>query len=431
MAKKEKAPDDRFAGDPVGLPPRPALNDAERERLRSLARRVAEIAEHPSNKKKQQEWIRHNSLGKGKPMVLVFPEGSWFELLPEETLTIEDSFWRQWEWVLRHLIYRWEHLRDDNVIDPVLRIPLPAQVSSLGIPQGTWIDSTEDRGTSGHRPADCTPEEIIESLRARTISIDEEPARMKLEALGDIVGDILPVKLHRRGGADSGVFGHIYNSRGMQQMMIDMCDRPKWFHEVMTFITEDTLNLMDYVEANIPMDLNNGRDYVGSGGVGYTDELPSEGFEGKVRWRDLWGESAAQELSLVSPEMHEEFVLQYQIKILARYGLNCYGCCEPLDKKFDIVKEIPRLRRVSISPWADVRTSADALEDRYIFSWKPNPAQLVGNYSAERIRAEITETLDVAKGCVLEMIMKDTHTVENHPERLSTWVDIAQELSAG
>ena len=100
------------------------------------------------------------------------------------------------------------------------------------------------------------------------------------------------------------------------------------------------------------------------------------------------------------------------------------------NRKFEMLKRgVPRLRRVSVSSWCDVAAAAEALERQYIFSWKPNPAQLVGNYSPERIRAEITETLDVAQGCVLEMIMKDTHTVENHPERLSTWVDIAQELS--
>jgi len=38
--------------------------------------------------------------------------------------------------------------------------------------------------------------------------------------------------------------------------------------------------------------------------------------------------------------------------------------------------------------------------------------------------------MDAARrnGCVLEMILKDTHTCENHPERFDQWTRIAREL---
>ena len=42
-----------------------------------------------------------------------------------------------------------------------------------------------------------------------------------------------------------------------------------------------------------------------------------------------------------------------------------------------------------------------------------------------------THTIDVCRddGCVLEMILKDTHTCGNHPERFTIWADIAGELA--
>ena len=162
-----------------------------------------------------------------------------------------------------------------------------------------------------------------------------------------------------------------------------------------------------------------------------TDELPASGFDGThVRWRDKWGGSNAQGFSEVSPDMHWEFALQYQIRILDRFGLNAYGCCEPLDRKLEYVKRIPRLRRVSISPWADVRRSAEGLQGDYVFSWKPNPACVAGAaFQPDTVRAGIRATIEIARehGCVLEMILKDTHTVRNRPERLDAWVQIAME----
>ena len=43
------------------------------------------------------------------------------------------------------------------------------------------------------------------------------------------------------------------------------------------------------------------------------------------------------------------------------------------------------------------------------------------------IRADIRRTLAVAKGCRIELIMKDVHTLRNEPERAARWVRIARE----
>jgi hypothetical protein len=147
-----------------------------------------------------------------------------------------------------------------------------------------------------------------------------------------------------------------------------------------------------------------------------------------VRLQDLWGFSEAQEFSGVSPAMLEEFVLPYQTRLLSRFGLNCYGCCESLNGSFPAVKKIPRLRRVSVSPWTDPAKAAEALEDRYIFSYKPNPAALAGpRLDEEGLKAGLKQVLEIARGCVIEIIMKDTHTVRDEPQRYSRWIAIARE----
>jgi hypothetical protein len=144
----------------------------------------------------------------------------------------------------------------------------------------------------------------------------------------------------------------------------------------------------------------------------------------------MWGSAEAQELAGVSPAMHEAFSLRYERELLAPFGLTGYGCCEDLTGKLDDVLTIPNIRRISISPFADVAACAEHLGDQAIFSWKPNPAHLVGTFDEDRIRSYIRHAVAVtqANGCVLEMVLKDTHTCEHHPERFDRWVAIAREV---
>jgi hypothetical protein len=205
-------------------------------------------------------------------------------------------------------------------------------------------------------------------------------------------------------------------------------------HAGMKFLMEGVLDGMDALESQGLLSLNNDNDYCGSGAYGWSRELPSPGFDGAhVRLIDLWGFSTAQTMSEVSPAMHEEFVLRYQAPILERFGLNYYGCCEPLHLKIDMLKRhIPRLRRVSISPWADKRISAQKLGSDIIFGWKPNPAYLAAvELDGELVRRDIRETVDICKeyGCCLEMTIKDTHTCNHQPQRFDEWTRIAMEES--
>ena len=50
-----------------------------------------------------------------------------------------------------------------------------------------------------------------------------------------------------------------------------------------------------------------------------------------------------------------------------------YGCCEPVNNRWDSLKKIPNLRSVSVAPWCDQEFMADALGSDYVFSRKPNP----------------------------------------------------------
>jgi hypothetical protein len=402
---------------------------AERTALRDLAKQVADIAADPQNSINRAAWKRHDGLRRGKALVLVFPEGAWEDLLPRSGLTVADPFFRGWEWHLRHIIYRWQHLRDDNVIEPRLKVGLSYRNSGWGM-ELKAISSPERRGAWGFDPVTKDPADAA-NLKQPELTIDEQKTQEDFDRTCDVFGDVLNVCHARRIGVDTSLIGTLVRLRGLDQIMLDMCDRPQWLHRVMTFMTEATERLLDQVEQVPNLGLNNQDDYVGSGGVAYTDDLPAAGFDGRVRLRDRWGFAEAQELALVSPAMHEQFVLRYQAQLLDRFGLNCYGCCEDITHKLGIITRlVPRLRRVSVSPWTDLRAAADALQDRAVFSWKLNPAPVVLQSDADRIRREINHCLDIADGCIVEMILKDTHTVRQAPESLAKWVQVAKQVTA-
>lgn len=399
--------------------------------LRELAEQVAEIGAHPRQAELRELWRRHNRLERVRPLVLISPEGAWEEILPRCILQCTNDFARHYEWHLRSLIYRSEHFRDDWVIEPHIKVGLVWWTTGWGLDPG-YIRSEMHRG-AWHLDPPMKELEDLEKLKFPELVIDEEATQRNFQTIHDAIGDILEVKMHRHIFAWSftGMANVFMYLRGLDQMMWDMAERPEWVHKAMSFLAEGMALILDQAEAYDKLDLVNTDEYIASGGLAYTDELPGPGFKGRVRLRDLWGFGEAQELVGVSPSMHEEFVLQYQRRLLDRFGLNCYGCCEPVTDRLKYVFKIPRLRRISISPWADLRIAAEELQDKYVFSWKPNPAQMCGDFDPERVRKNIREALDVTKDCVVEIVLKDTHTVDSHPDRFDTWARIAEEEVGG
>jgi hypothetical protein len=210
--------------------------------------------------------------------------------------------------------------------------------------------------------------------------------------------------------------------------MVLMYDNPQLIHGVMQKIRDGWMQRLDFLEDNNLLALNNDDAYVASGGIGYSRELPGSGFDpAHIRTCDLWGFAESQETHGVSPEMFADFIFPYQLSILKRFGLNCYGCCEPLDARWTIIKEIPRLRRVSVSPWADKQKMADYLQDKYIYSLKPNPADLaVSVIDKEKIAHDLRTSLEITRGCKVEIIMKDNHTLGGNPQNIVDWVKLAR-----
>lgn len=405
------------------------ITPQDRQLLRELARRVAEAAADPQQEDRRQRWTAHNALQPGQPLIYISPEGSWAELVPEETLQGATETARSIERGLRQRLYAWEHFPDDQVCDDEFRVSYAVTQTGWGLEVVTHHSDTARGAYVWDAPVKSRAD--VDRIETPTAAHDPVESQRRLEWFQELFGDLLQVNLHGRWWWALGLIDEWTRLRGIQQTYLDMSDEPELVHAGMQRLMEGKLAWLDSLVELGVVSLNNGNDYVGSGAFGFTTELPGLDFAGRVRLGDMWGFCEAQTMSEVSPGMHEEFVLRYQTPIMERFGLNCYGCCEPLDRKLGLLKrQAPRLRRVSISPWADKRRSAEELGSEIIYSWKPNPAALAGvSFDPQWVREDLRETLALAREyhCRLEIVLKDTHTCQHHPERFDQWAQIARE----
>jgi hypothetical protein len=403
------------------------LNQRDRLILRELAQQVAELAERPVEKEKRELWYRHNALESTRPLVFCDPENGWNEILTPDTLRCEGGLARAWEWYLRREVFWGAHMRDDKVIEAVFNVGHVYTETDWGLRE-TRIGG--EGGGSWRWEAPLKTYDDMDKLRFPQITVDYEATQELLQLAQETFGDILQVRLKTVWWWSFGMTQTLVYLRGLEQIMYDMVDCPEGVHRLMAFLRDGHAARLDFLEKNGLLFLNNDGTYVGSGGFGWTHELPQPDFSGHVRPIDMWGFAESQETVGISASMFEEFIFPYQLTLLERFGLNCYGCCEPLDSRWHVVEKFPRLRRVSMSPWANVEVMAERLGNRYIFSWKPHPGVLAADtFDEEFVRQTLRQGLNVLKknDCRVEIIMKDCHTIRHDPQRVTRWVQIAKE----
>ena len=124
--------------------------------------------------------------------------------------------------------------------------------------------------------------------------------------------------------------------------------------------------------------------------------------------------------------------MAYEKRLLDRFGLSYYGCCEPLDRKVEVISRyLPNLRKISMSPWVGHHRAAQAIAGRFVYSAKPNPAFLATSGHGDRrsARKELEVILAATQGKNVELILKDVSTVRYEPKRLWEWTDMAMTMA--
>ncbi len=411
----------------------PELSRSDRSVLQRLARRKLEMAQDPVNIERRERWLQLDRGGPCRPVVLAEHGGIRDPRVPVPPSLCEcsDPWARDVEHGLRHEIYAFETLQDDHVVEAEIRLQWNIHVSGYGVaPVQHHAAGFEGMGARNWEPALCDLDADFGRLQPRTFTVDREATWQAKERLEAVFGDLMPVRIR---GAFWWTFGMTITAIdliGLENLMLAMYDNPAGLHRLMQFLQDDHLAFAQWAEREGLLTLNNTNDYIGSGSMGYTRDLPRDGLPtgAPARMRDLWLLLESQETVGVGPAQFDEFIFPYQARLARHFGKVYYGCCEPVHTRWRVLERMPNLARVSVSPWADEAFMADALGTRYVYSRKPNPAQIsTGSFDEDAIRADLRRTLEAAHGCRLELIMKDVHTLNNEPGRLPRWVQLARE----
>ena len=393
--------------------------------IRELAARLREISQEPQYEVKRRRWMLHDALaGDKQPLLWICPDedanGGWAELVPLNSLQTEDPDLHPLECQLRRLIYHHDHFDDDFVIEPLVRFEMPGEYTGYTFADSTqrtaWGIPIQGQGVSKHSyhlQNYLDDEENVEKLLAHEVDFLPDEARIQTlrtkyeEAVdGQIRVDfVLPYVV-----LVQSLLIELVHLRGLEELMYDLYESPEWLLRIMDHMSDSKTRLLDRLERENRLFDNRTNIYTGSGGLGYLPDPPQD--PGHIRLSDMWGFADAQEFTSVSPKMFEEFALPYQAQGLKKFGMACYGCCEPLDQKYDMIfKHLPNIRRLSVSPWANIDLAAEQIQDRAIYSWKPSPSLVTMTFDEDTLRGQLRHLRQATGGkCFTEVILKDIRT---------------------
>jgi hypothetical protein len=407
-------------------------NATDVRRLRELARCYADHAADPVHQQRKALWTDHLSLRPTRPPITI-QTGYWDlwcrQAFPDSALVCQAPLFREHEknFLLANFSASWG---DDRVTNPWVAVGAVR-------PRGwgdVWGIATqhESLGTEGSAwqfdPVIKTWDDV-QKMSWPKHEIDEEATAGNVQRIGDAIGDILPV--HReRGPLCQGFLSDIVTQlaqlRGLEQLMVDMLDEPEQVHRLVSWMRDGILANQEQAEAAGDLSTNSQQNQC----MTYSDTTRAPALNcGGAQRKDLWAFCAAQELTGISPAMHDEFFLQYQKTIMEKWGLAAYGCCEDLTEKIGILRQVKNLRIIAVAPRANLARCVEQAGTDYVLSWRPNPADMVScGFNDGQIRKTLREQLSLARGSRLHLNLKDVYTLEGDTTRLRRWVNIAREV---
>jgi hypothetical protein len=399
--------------------------------LRDLAKQYKELALDPIQDERRSLWRKQNSLKPTRPLVLA-TYGMWNvwcrEVFGDQAMQCSDPFYRDHERTLRMRIFQ-HSVGDDSILEPWLsqRAAVQGQWRALwGVLEGSHAPNVEGGAWSfdpplktwdGRHKMTKPPHVIDEAKTAENVSRLHEA----VDGILDVDVDRSPACLNFMGDISTSIAG----LRGLEQLMLDMYDSPDELRELLAFMRDGILANQQAAEAAGDFSLTSQHNQC----MTYAEELEDPKPNSGSRLRNqLWGFCAAQEYTLISPQMHDEFLFQYQLPIMKHFGLTHYGCCEDLTAKIAMLRQLPNLRIIAVAPRANLKRCAEQIGMDFVISWRPNPTDHVcAGFDETHIRRTVREALHICKGQCLHLHLKDIETVEGDPTRLARWVRIVHD----
>ena len=404
------------------------VSQRDREILRELAERKVAFANCRRNEEILAMWHAQAKGVRDTPPVRLL-----FSNFPNEVVTsrlrCEGNDARRLEAKLLTSMVGRELFDDDTPLSDSLEISL----SAGAYPFGARPDIRHAKDTIGFHIEPLTDdiEADFELFCGGTFTANPEGTKAYCAWVDEIIGDILPTKI-----VMNSLTGAITNPLimliGMETYYLSMYDSPEALHKIMDMATNVYERYYDFLEEKKLLLPTNGFSGVAQESFAFTDELPCEGPITSVG--QMWGFLESQETTAVSPDMYGEFVYPYFDRMVKRFGLLSYGCCERVDNIWtDYLSKWDNLRKLSVSPFNNENLVGEYLRgSRVVYYSKPRAEYVTnpGPLDEDAIRRCFRDISRASSGCMLEVAQREVGTIFGDYERGRRYVQLAKETIA-
>ena len=402
------------------------MNQKDRLRLRELAQKQLEYANSPRNDEILKQW---RALAQGKretPTVRLLFSNFTDEVI-DPRMQCEDKDARKLEYLLLDRLVGRELFDDDTPISKTCDLMRTAQVEPFGLkPKITRTNGGKSKGFHIDPIIEDLSEEL-EKLRGGSFFVDHADTKRRLDFAQEAIGDILPVRL-TQSSLTGAITNPLVHLMGMENYYLAMYDTPDELHEVMDMATRVYEAYYDHLEQEKLLLPTAEFSPIAQESFAFNSELPTDHAQ---KISDCWGFLESQETTAVSPEMYGEFVHTYQDRLVRRYGLLSYGCCERVDALWEnYLSKWTNLRKLSVSPFNDERRIGEYLRGSNVVYYSKPRAEFVtmrGPMDEDALRKYFKGVCEAASGCLFEMAQREVGTIFGDFERGKQYVQIARE----
>lgn len=394
------------------------------ERVRVLAERVAAIAREPRMAAIRKRWADVNALRKpDRAPVWCRPVGCWSEIITPRMRECTDPLLRHMEYGFLQILHK-RDIDDDQPVDAFY--PLPAAFrcdppNMWGVETGRHSTNTPGGAWAYDPPLKETRD--FQKLRMPVFSYDAAQTLTVKAHVEEILDGIMPVRIVVQPILSATLGTYAADLRGLQQIMLDMAIEPAFMHDLMAYLRDAALSALDAVEATGMLTPNNNEAMTCSDPIGW----PSP--DGSLTARNLWCMANSQEFDQVSPDMWDEFCLEYQRPIFERFGLIGYGCCENLTLKMGRVLSVPNLRILTCSAWTNLDAVIEQAGNRCCIMWRQKASDVVFPDDVRTIRDDLMDGVRRLQGCSYQIVLRELETLSGHPNRLHDWTRLAKDAA--
>jgi hypothetical protein len=400
------------------------ITAADRAILRELAQRKYNLAHSPRNDAILAMWQAQAEGRRETPTVRLL-----FSNFPNEVITprqrCQGETARSIEAALLNSMVGRELFDDDTPVTDTFDVRLFGGASPFGT--GPNLIKAADSIGFHIEPVTDDIEADFDKFCGGSFHADPEGTRAWCAYVDEVIGDILPSRMV--GGCLTGpITNPLVMLISMETYYLAMYDAPETLHKIMEMATRVYEGYYDYLEREKLLLPNVGTTFLAQESFGFTNELPADKAE---KTTDVWGFLESQETTAVAPETYGEFVYPYLDRLVRRYGLLSYGCCERVDNLWeDYLSKWTNLRKLSVSPFNDERKVGDYLRGTRVVYYSKPRAEFVTNpgpLDEEALRAYFRGVCEAASGCLFEMAQREVGTIFGDFERGRRYVQIARE----